>query len=97
MYLTREIAHIMILQEIQYIEIPEGHYGKPAQYLSESLEARLVRIIRKNPRFKLEDSIPIYALVRANGHARKRQFRIIIVQRFDVDRCRRCLDKFTQQ
>lgn len=97
MYLTREIAHIMILQEIQHIEIPEGHHGKLAQYLSESLEARFVRIIRKDPRFKLEDPIPIYAVVRAEGHARKRQFRIIIVQRFDVDRRRSGLDKFTQQ
>lgn len=96
MYPTRETAHIMILQEIQLIEIPEGYYGKPAQYLTESLETRLIRIIRKDPRFKLEGPVPIYAVARAKGHAGEGQFRIFVVHRFDADRRRRGLDKFTR-
>lgn len=63
--------HILTLQKIQFVEIPEAHHRKLAQYFPKSFDASLVRNIRENPWFELEGSIPVDAIIWTKGHARE--------------------------
>jgi len=64
--------NILILQKNQFVEIPEAHHGKLAQYSPKSFDTCLVRNIRENPWFKLEGSVPVDAVIWTKGHARER-------------------------
>lgn len=55
----------LVPQKIQLVKIPEAHHREPPEYLSESFEIRLVRIIREDSSFELEDPVPVHPIVRA--------------------------------